>query len=104
MFFSSCWESALSKDVSTSPDIMFRLCILVISCTSFIKLNINLIFDFFPPKGGFLFLFSLRITLIKQSKTSFVLKSNKQLYSCMYMDLLKFQTQKAVEISNLELL
>ena len=77
MFFSSYWESTLSKDASTSPDIMFRLHIYVLSCASFIKLIIYPIFGFSPPKGGFLFLLSLRITYIKQSKTRVVLKSNK---------------------------
>ena len=69
MFISSYQESALSKDASTSPDIMFRLGILVKSSASFIKLIISFIVDFFNPKGGFLFLFTLRFTLIKQSKT-----------------------------------
>ena len=69
MFYSSYWENTLSKDTSTSPDIMFRLGILVKPFASFIKLIISFIVDFFPPKGGFLFLFTLRFALIKQSKT-----------------------------------
>ena len=77
MFFSSYWESTLSKVASTTPDIMFRLCILIISCASFIKPSINPIFDFLPLFAGFLLLLSLRVTYIKQSKTRLVLNSNK---------------------------
>ena len=77
MFFSSYWESALSKVASTTPDIMFRLCILMISCAIFIKPSINPIFDFLPLVAGFLLLLSLRVTYIKQSKTRLVLNSNK---------------------------
>ena len=77
MFSSSYQESALSKVASTTPDIMFRLCILVISCASFIKPSINPIFDFLPLFAGFLLLLPLRVTYIKQSKTRLVLNSNK---------------------------
>ena len=77
MFFSSYWESAISKVASTTPDIMFRLCILIISYTSFIKPSINPIFDFLPLVAGFLLLLSLKVTYIKQSKTRLVLNSNK---------------------------
>ena len=77
MFFSSYQESALSKVASTTPDIMFRLCILIISCVSFIKPSINPIFDFLPLFAGFLLLLPLRVTYIKQSKTRLVLNSNK---------------------------
>ena len=43
---------------------LFRLGVLVKSFASFIKLIISFIIDFFPPKGGFLFLFTYRFTLI----------------------------------------
>ena len=77
MFFSSYRESALSKVASTTPDIMFSVCIWVLTCSSLIKPSIYPIFDFLPLFPGFLLLLSLRVTYIKQSKTRLVLNSNK---------------------------